>query len=283
MTDSIDKPSTSAISPESIATSSKDLFNDAADEATAKRLADEWLSVEKAFDKANILHTIVFFGSARIEDKHKAELIQEKVKLLSQSQTNLSKSELLKQAKASAELTLKQSRYYEDARQLARLIGEHLYDCENQTTKLVTGGGPGIMEAANRGVAEIGQSSIGLNIIIPREQIPNRYISEEFSFNFRYFSMRKMHFLKRAKVIIVFPGGFGTLDELMEVLTLIQTQKIPPIPIILYGSKYWQKVINFRFLAEQEYIDWEDLNLYQIVDSVKEAFRLAVHCIECIN
>jgi len=253
---------------------------EAEDRERAEKLSEEWLSVEKALDEAKILQTIVFFGSARIEDRHSAEVIKDKAEQLSRGQQQ---NHLVQSAQTSAELALAQSRYYEDARSLARKIGQHLYDCQNEITKLVTGGGPGIMEAANRGASEIGQSSIGLNIIIPREQIPNPYVSEDLSFSFHYFSLRKMHFLKRAKAIIVFPGGFGTLDELSEVLTLIQTGRMPAIPIILYGRDFWQKAINFEFLAEQRLIDPEDLKLYTLVDDIESAFQLVKDFMKCGN
>ena len=248
------------------------------DRLRAERLSEEWLSVENALDRAQIFRTIVFFGSARIEDKYGAELFQDKANQLS---SDSPQNHLAQSAQKSAEIALTQSRYYEDARHLAKLICQHLCDCQDPTTKLITGGGPGIMEAANRGASEIGQSSIGLNIIIPKEQIPNPYISEELSFSFHYFSLRKMHFLKRAKAIVVFPGGFGTLDELMEVLTLIQTGKMPPIPIVLYGKHYWNQAINFKFLAEQQLIDSDDLKLYTLVDDVQSAFKLVKDFMKC--
>ncbi|MCW8880563.1 MAG: TIGR00730 family Rossman fold protein [Kangiellaceae bacterium] len=244
----------------------------------AERLSQEWLKVEKALDKAGILRTIVFFGSARIEDHRAAELMQEKADQLS---VNNQDNELAQLAQNNAKLTKNQSLYYECARELARLLGKHLYECNDLHTKLVTGGGPGIMEAANRGAAEIGQQSIGLNITIPSEQKPNPYIAESLSFQFRYFSLRKMHFLKRAVAIVVFPGGFGTLDELLEVLTLMQTGKIDKIPIILFGQNFWSRVVDFSFLAEQQLIDEEDLNLYTIVDDVKLARNLLIQCLEC--
>lgn len=250
------------------------------DDARAKHLSQEWLSVEKALDKARILHTIVFFGSARIEDRHAAHMANDKAAQLSAGHPE---NNIAKQAQHSAALTFQQSQYYEDARQLAKKIGQYLYQCNNTETKLVTGGGPGIMEAANRGASEIGQESIGLNIIIPKEQMPNPYITQEYSFSFHYFSLRKMHFLKRAKAIVVFPGGFGTLDELMEVLTLIQTGKVPKIPVVLYGEEFWNKVINFNYLAEQQLIDEEDLQLYTIVNEPDEAFELIVGFIHCTN
>ena len=252
--------------------------DDQENQVQAKRLSDEWLKVEKALDKAGILRTIVFFGSARIEDSRAAELMQEKADQLS---VNNQENELVQIAQANAKLTQHQSKYYESARKLAGLLGKHFYQCNDLHTKLVTGGGPGIMEAANRGASEIGQQSIGLNITIPSEQKPNPYIAETLSFQFRYFSLRKMHFLKRAVAIVVFPGGFGTLDELLEVLTLMQTGKIDKIPILLFGQDFWKKVVNFQFLAEQQLIDEEDLNLYTIVDDVDLARNMLVQCLEC--
>lgn len=248
------------------------------DKERAKRLSEEWLSVENALDEANVLHTIVFFGSARIDDALGAEISKEKADQLSSEQPH---NNVAKWAQMSASLATQQSQYYEDARQLAKAIGQYLYSCKYQTTKLITGGGPGIMEAANRGASEIGQPSIGLNINIPKEQIPNPYIHEDLSFSFHYFSLRKMHFLKRAKVIIVFPGGFGTFDELMEALTLMQTGKMPTIPILLYGNDFWTRAIDFKFLAEQRLIDPDDLQLIEHVNDVDTALSRVTSIIKC--
>jgi uncharacterized protein (TIGR00730 family) len=244
----------------------------------ASRLSEEWLKVEKVLDEAGILHTVVFFGSARIEDRHSAELLKDKVQQLTKS---IKDNHLINRAKKNVELAIKQSQYYEDARLLAKLVGQHLYHCNDKHTKLITGGGPGIMEAANRGAADIGRKSIGLNITIAAEQKPNPYVGEGFSFEFRYFSLRKMHFLKRAKGIVVFPGGFGTLDELMEVLTLMQTGKVKKIPIILYGKEFWKNAVNFEYLAEQQLIDIDDLNLYTIVDNVEDAKNQLLKVLQC--
>ncbi|TQV76548.1 TIGR00730 family Rossman fold protein [Aliikangiella marina] len=248
------------------------------DKERAKRISEEWLSVESALDKANVLHTIVFFGSARIDDAYGAALSKDKADQLSSEQPH---NHVAKWAQMSASLSKQQSQYYEDARQLAKAIGQYLYTCKYQTTKMITGGGPGIMEAANRGASEIGQPSIGLNINIPKEQIPNPYIHEELSFSFHYFSLRKMHFLKRARVIIVFPGGFGTMDELMEALTLMQTGKMPTIPILLYGNDFWKQAINFEFLAEQRLIDEDDLKLIEHVNDVDSALARVTSIIKC--
>ncbi|WP_196137460.1 LOG family protein [Aliikangiella sp. G2MR2-5] len=260
-----------------------DIEEEKEDQLRAERLSQEWLLVEEALDTAKIYKTIVFFGSARIEDRRTAELMQEKADKLSRDKALLSKTNkhLIDIAKQNAQLSLAQSRYYEDARTLANWLAKHLYDCNEVHTRLVTGGGPGIMEAANRGASELGQKSIGLNITIPSEQKPNPYIPAELSFQFHYFSVRKMHFLKRARAIIVFPGGFGTLDELLEVLTLIQTRKIERIPILLYGKEYWQKVINFNYLAAQHLIDKEDLTFFSVVDDLKTAQSMLLNYLQC--
>ena len=140
----------------------------------------------------------------------------------------------------------------------------------------MTGGGPGIMEAANRGSFDVGAKSIGLNIQLPHEQFPNPYITPELCFQFHYFAIRKMHFLNRAKAMVVYPGGFGTLDELFESLTLIQTNKSDKIPIVLVGKKYWQKVINFEFLKDEGVIDPSDIKLFRFVDNAHEAWEYII-------
>ena len=167
---------------------------------------------------------------------------------------------------------LKNSRYYDEARILARKITEMSQTLEGNQYVVVTGGGPGVMEAANRGAADAGGKSIGLNIVLPFEQKPNPYVTPELCFQFHYFALRKMHFLKRARGLIAFPGGFGTLDELFETLTLIQTKKIKPVPIVLIGKEYWQRLIDFDFLVEQGAISEKDLNLFEIVETAEEAF-----------
>lgn len=138
---------------------------------------------------------------------------------------------------------------------------------------MVTGGGPGLMEAANRGAQEAGGKSIGLNIVLPREQRPNPYITEQLCFQFHYFAIRKMHFLKRARALVACPGGFGTLDELFETLTLIQTGKVKPMPVILLGREYWSKAINFEHFVAEGAIDADDLSLFTLVDSAQEAWE----------
>jgi uncharacterized protein (TIGR00730 family) len=139
---------------------------------------------------------------------------------------------------------------------------------------MVTGGGPGVMEAANRGAFDVNAKSVGLNILLPAEQGPNPYITPQLCFQFHYFALRKMHFLMRARALVVFPGGFGTLDELTDALTLRQTGRMQPIPIIMYGRKYWEHVIDFQFLADEGVIRDEDLNLFQFAESPDEAWNL---------
>ena len=139
---------------------------------------------------------------------------------------------------------------------------------------VVTGGGPGVMEAGNRGAMDAGGPSIGLNIVLPHEQAPNPYVTPELSFNFHYFAIRKMHFLMRAKAVVVFPGGFGTLDELFEALTLIQTKRMAPIPLILFGEKFWRSVVNFEFLADFGTIAHEDMNLLHFAETADDAWKI---------
>lgn len=154
---------------------------------------------------------------------------------------------------------------YDDVRRLATRLAA--LGCD-----IITGGGPGLMEAANRGAHEAGGKSIGLNIVLPREQCPNPYITPELSFQFHYFAIRKMHFLMRARALVAFPGGFGTLDELFETLTLIQTKKVKPVPVLLFGRKYWQGIIDFEQLAAEGTIDPEDLELFEYVETAQEAW-----------
>lgn len=169
---------------------------------------------------------------------------------------------------------LANSRYYEESRRLAGIvtntcIGEHICDFV-----VKTGGGPGIMEAANRGAHEVGGKSIGLNIVLPMEQAPNPYVTPDLCFRFHYFAIRKMHFMIRVKALVVFPGGFGTLDELFEALTLIQTGKIEPIPVVMFGREYWERVINFDAMAMEGMIGPHDKDLLTFVETAEEAWHI---------
>ena len=164
---------------------------------------------------------------------------------------------------------LENSRYYEEARKLAYFISANTGP---HKLVVITGGGPGIMEAANRGAQDAGALSIGMNIVLPFEQAPNPYITPELSFQFHYFAIRKMHLLMRAKSLVAFPGGFGTLDELFETLTLIQTKKVTPIPVLLFGRQFWERVIHFDALVEMGTISADDLNLFHCVETAEEAW-----------
>ena len=240
------------------------------DDLRAVRLQLEWLKPDLVQEENNIESTVVIFGGARFNEKEKAKASLSKASELLSQDTGSAKS---KHKKIVAENVLSNSRYYDEARQLAKKITELSLQNEGKQFVVVTGGGPGIMEAANRGAADIGGKSIGLNIVLPFEQEPNPYITPDLCFQFHYFAIRKMHFLKRAKGLVAFPGGFGTLDELFETLTLIQTKKIRPVPIVLVGKEYWTQLINFDFLVEQGAIAESDLKLFHLVDTAIEAYN----------
>lgn len=170
------------------------------------------------------------------------------------------------------------SNYYEEARQLAALLAIRTGSTECRDFVVATGGGPGIMEAANRGARESGEVTIGLNIELPREQRLNPYVEPAWSIQFHYFALRKLHFMLRARALVAFPGGFGTLDELFEALTLVQTGKIEPIPIVLVGSEYWRRVIDWDYLVEEGFIDAADRDLFTIVETGQDAARVVLSC-----
>lgn len=164
--------------------------------------------------------------------------------------------------------------FYEEARKFAVLASEEALRRDQKEYVVVSGGGPGVMEAANKGAQDAGALSIGLNIVLPHEQAPNLYVSPELCFNFHYFAIRKMHFLLRARAVAVFPGGFGTLDEMFEVLTLIQTERVEPMPIILFNERFWRRIVNFEALAEEGTISPEDLDLFQFVETAEEGWDI---------
>ena len=219
------------------------------DELRPVRLQLELLKPQLVMDERGIESTIVLFGGARIPAP---EL------------RNTAKTPML------ADLT----RYYDEARRFARMMTERSMESYGKQNVIVTGGGPGVMEAGNRGAAEAGGQSIGLNIVLPHEQAPNQYVTPDLSFNFHYFAIRKMHFLMRAKAVCVFPGGFGTLDEMFETLTLIQTGRMKRVPFILFGPEFWNKVIDWQALAEAGTISPEDLELISFVETADEAVRI---------
>jgi len=237
------------------------------DELRPVRLHLELLKPELILQEQHIASTVVIYGSARITDPETAE-----TRLVSaQAEYDKSKDDPLAARKvASARRTLENSRYYDEARKLGHLISSNT---GKDQLVVVTGGGPGIMEAANRGAHETGMPSIGMNIVLPHEQAPNPYITPDLNFQFHYFAVRKMHLLMRAKSLVAFPGGFGTLDELFETLTLIQTQKVQPIPVLLFGQAFWERIINFDALVEEGTISTKDLELFEYVETAEEAWE----------
>ena len=234
------------------------------------RLQLELLKPEMRLREEKIVSTIVTFGGTRILEPAKAKA---EVRQIEQKIKKSPKDKSLKQLLTRARKVEKKSRFYDEAREFARLVSSESQNHRSREFVMVTGGGPGIMEASNRGAHDVGAKSIGLNITLPEEQEPNAYISEELCFQFHYFALRKMHFLLRAKALVAFPGGFGTLDELFEALTLLQTRKITDLPIILFGESYWNKVINFRHLVEEGTIDEEDLKLFTFADKAADAWN----------
>ena len=219
----------------------------------------ELLKPELLLNEAKIASTMVFYGSARIPAPDMANA-------LVASATNA-------EQKAVAERLKAKSHYYEVARDLARLASRTPADADgNRQFVVCSGGGPSIMEAANRGAREEGQETIGLNIVLPHEQLPNPYVTPELSFQFHYFALRKMHFLLRARAVAVFPGGFGTFDEMFELLTLIQTGKVRPLPILLFGRDFWNRVVDFQGLADEGVISPHDLDLIHWSEDAEEAW-----------
>ncbi len=239
------------------------------DELRAVRLQLEWLKPDLIQQENQIESTVVIFGGARFPAPDELDSIDSDSVETSSSVGDSGRPE----QQAIADNVRKNSRYYAEARLLARRITQLSQQGEGKRFVVVTGGGPGVMEAANRGAADVGGKSIGLNIVLPFEQLPNPYITPDLCFQFHYFAIRKMHFLKRAKGLVAFPGGFGTLDELFETLTLIQTKKIKPVPVVLVGRDYWQNLINFPYLVAQGAISAEDLELFKLVENANEAFE----------
>ena len=224
----------------------------------------ELLKPELGQSKQGIEHTVVVYGSARFVAPDEA------AEQLTQAQASGDGAAI-----ALAERAVRNGVYYEQARQFSRLVAEHSNrQIPENRLFICTGGGPGIMEAANRGAHDVGAPTIGLNIVLPHEQSGNRFITPTLNFKFHYFALRKMHFMMRAKALVAFPGGFGTMDELFEVLTLVQTGKAKPVPIVLFGSDYWKRFINFEVLVEEGTISPEGLSLFRYVDNAEEAWCL---------
>ena len=240
------------------------------DELRHVRLQLEYLKPQLVLEQHNISATIVVFGSARFLSPQQAQAAL----TLAEKQLKEVDTAEHRQAVKRAKKQLDNSQYYAASQQFAALATR--YSCCNTdcAMTIISGGGPGIMEAANRGAMDAGGESIGLNIVLPKEQQPNPYITPQFCFQFHYFAIRKMHFLQRARALVAFPGGFGTLDELFETLTLIQTKKAARVPVILYDKAFWQKLINFDMLVEEGLISAEDLDLIQYADTPKHAWQL---------
>ncbi|TAK57309.1 MAG: LOG family protein [Bacteroidetes bacterium] len=243
-------------------------------DARTIRILAEFLEPAHRFKKEGIKEAIVFFGSARIKPqkearKHHRELL----KNASRTEKN---SAAFKRQLDESEIDIEMSRYYEDAVQLSSMLTKWSHKLKNGHHFVIcSGGGPGIMEAANKGAILSGGKSIGLNISLPHEQESNAYLSPNLNFEFHYFFMRKLWFMSLAEGLVMFPGGFGTLDEMMEVLTLIQTKKVESkIPVVLYGPSYWKQVLNFDFMLKYHTISKEDLKLFQFADTPEEAFEI---------
>ena len=219
----------------------------------------ELMKPELYLEEAGIGSTFVFYGSARIPSPERADLIVDAAKTDTQRRI--------------AESLKAKSHYYDVARELARLASTAPHGADGKRQFVVcSGGGPAIMEAANRGAADAGEESVGLNIVLPFEQAPNAYVTPHLSFNFHYFALRKMHFLIRARAVAVFPGGFGTLDEFFELLTLVQTGKTAVVPILLYGRDFWNRVVNFDALVEEGVVAPQDLDLFRFCETAEEGW-----------
>jgi uncharacterized protein (TIGR00730 family) len=253
--------------PQSMSSSYRLAYTDddfmAREELRPMRLQLELLKPEMIMAERGINSTVVMFGGARIPEPG--------------GDAWAAKNEVQRQNLTAASV------YYDEARKFARLCSQHSAASGHKEYVVTTGGGPGVMEAGNRGADDIGAPSIGLNIVLPHEQAPNRYVTPELSFNFHYFAIRKMHFLLRAKAVVVFPGGFGTFDELFETITLMQTGRMALVPLILFGEKFWRSVINFEALADFGTIAPTDLDLLQFVETADQAWEIIAKFYETVD
>jgi len=240
------------------------------DQNRGLRLQLEYLKVDTVLRQQNVAHTIVVFGGTRILEPQAAQRQLEQAKIALAGDPSNTK---LKQQQAIAERICAKSNYYDAAREFGRLVGSAGENAAGGKILVMTGGGPGIMEAANRGASDAGAKSIGLNISLPQEQFPNPYVTPELCFKFHYFALRKLHFVMRARALVAFPGGFGTLDELFEVLALSQTRKTPPVPVVLVGEAYWRQVFIPEFLFQEGVIDAEDLELFWFAETASDAWQ----------
>jgi uncharacterized protein (TIGR00730 family) len=236
-------------------------------EVRGVRLMLDYMKPQLILDDAAIRDTVVVFGSTRIGEPAS---VKNEVERLRQALAEQPHDAALERQLAVAERLLAKAGYYQVAREFGRIAGGSNLGFENQRLVVVTGGGPGIMEAANRGAFDVGAKSVGLNINLPHEQFPNPYVTPELCFQFHYFAMRKLHFLLRARALVAFPGGYGTLDELFEVLTLVQTRTIRPIPVVLVGEAFWRGAVDIDHLVEEGVIDPEDRELFWYAEEAHE-------------
>jgi uncharacterized protein (TIGR00730 family) len=241
-----------------------------ADATRGVRLQIDYAKPQLLLEQHGVRHTIVVFGGTRIVEPGAA---RRRVEELSRQRVDRPGDAELQQRLERAERILAKSGYYEVARELGRLVAESGQGPEDSRLVVMTGGGPGVMEAANRGAHDAGAKTVGLNIDLPHEQYPNPYVTPELCFRFHYFALRKLHFLLRARALVAFPGGFGTLDELFETLTLVQTRKIEPIPIVLVGETYWKRLVDVEFLVEEGVVDAEDRDLLWYAETAEEIWQ----------
>ena len=234
------------------------------------RLQIDYLKAELLLAEYGVKHTIVVFGSTRIREPDAA---RRRVDAWSRRLAAEPGNAELQRGLAIAERILHKSHYYDVAREFGRMVGGCRAGPEDCRIMLVTGGGPGVMEAANRGAHDVGAKSIGLNITLPHEQYPNPYITPDLCFRFHYFSTRKLHFLLRARALVAFPGGYGTLDEVFETLTLVQSRTIEPVPVVLVGEKYWRRVLDIDFLVDEGVIEVEDRGLFAYAETAAEIWQ----------
>lgn len=234
------------------------------------RLQLDFLKAETLLREHQIAHTIVVFGSTRICE---AQVARRAVASISDALAlNPDDADLQRHLKTARSLAAK-SKYYRAAREFGQIVGAASEKAIGGRLMIMTGGGPGIMEAANRGAHDVGAQSIGLNISLPKEQDPNPYVTPDLCFRFHYFAMRKLHLLMRARALVAFPGGFGTMDELFEVLSLAQTRKIAPVPVVLVGEAYWRRAFDPDFLVDEGAIDPEDRDLFWFAESAEDTWR----------
>ncbi|GEM_PF-113515 len=244
------------------------------DELRPVRLMLEMMKPEMALEEHNIRSTVVIWGGTRIRPEKE---IRARIAHLERQLEQHPDDPDIARRLAGARRLLEKAHYYEEARKFARIVSTTCQLEGSCDFVVVTGGGPGIMEAANRGAWEVGAKSIGFNITLPEEQEPNPYITPGLCFQFRYFAIRKLHFLLRAKAVAIFPGGYGTIDELFDALTLIQTGKMPPIPVVLFGEKFWRRAVDLEFLVDEGTIDPEHARLVTYVETAEQAWEAIVN------